>query len=624
MARSDLLALTDDGLTQLANAGLIKRGLRDLASGNGPILSEDEGGTIEARFADGTVTRLPIGRTPADAMCTCPAGGMCRHRVLLVLAYRTKEQSAPTVWDPATIDGAAYEAQLSPHARAELGQLSAARMVVRLERDGVPMARLPMASVRFLVPGEISYARCDCAETTGCAHIAIALRAFYEAAGAAEVTLGAVSAVAGAQDLAAAVDAVLVRLLAEGVVSGVSAHARGLERLLREARTAGATQLVLAIEQLGETIAAYEQRSARYDEQDVLALAAEMVARTRTSQAETALGIGQAMETAMAKTRLVSLGVRLEMRGAEMQARLLLADTDTMSTMLMERHFTLILPDKKLTETIGKRHLVPGVTLAALGRGQLLTSVARRRADGLLTLGSGSAGKTVLMPRAAIQTFQPPLAAASLDALLQSFGGRTISLLRPRNRVGDAHVFEVESVLGQAWAAGSQLWQAAVSLADDGGTLLLERQYDAAAPAALDILFAALAGERGRLRQVAGTVRVEGGALVCDPWSLTADELIVPDLETSEAVAEPIAIVDRARESSAPRLVRQFLASALHSGRSHRGVDFARRGAELAKTMRSAGYETTARRLMDWLEVGDGEAKAFGDVAVWVTTLLES
>src|SRR3954464_7007312 len=97
MARPDLVALTDDGLVQLANAGLVKRGLRELADGKAPALSETPDGTIEARFTDGTVTRLAMGRAPGDATCSCPASGMCRHRIGLVLAYRHVNREADAV-----------------------------------------------------------------------------------------------------------------------------------------------------------------------------------------------------------------------------------------------------------------------------------------------------------------------------------------------------------------------------------------------------------------------------------------------------------------------------------------------------------------------------------------------
>lgn len=88
MARADLNALTDDGLTQLSNAGLVKRAQRELANGTGPELAELDDGTIEARFADGTLTRLAPGRELADASCTCPSSGVCRHRVMLAMACR--------------------------------------------------------------------------------------------------------------------------------------------------------------------------------------------------------------------------------------------------------------------------------------------------------------------------------------------------------------------------------------------------------------------------------------------------------------------------------------------------------------------------------------------------------
>src|SRR4051794_16922623 len=118
MARVDLLALSDDGLVQLANAGLVKRAQRELAAGMGPAVEDLADGTIAARFADGTETRLLAGQSPADARCTCPSSGICRHRVMLVMAYREGFASAhvgtPEAkgWDPASLDLDAAEAQL--------------------------------------------------------------------------------------------------------------------------------------------------------------------------------------------------------------------------------------------------------------------------------------------------------------------------------------------------------------------------------------------------------------------------------------------------------------------------------------------------------------------------------
>jgi hypothetical protein len=98
-ARADLAALTDDGLIQLSNAGLVKRALREQAEGKGPQITETPEGAVEATFSDGTLTRLGPGKTPAQADCACPSSGMCRHRVGLVVAYRAKHRSeAPPCW----------------------------------------------------------------------------------------------------------------------------------------------------------------------------------------------------------------------------------------------------------------------------------------------------------------------------------------------------------------------------------------------------------------------------------------------------------------------------------------------------------------------------------------------
>src|SRR5262249_14130807 len=224
MARADLVALTDDGLVQLANAGLVKRGLRDIAEGNAPTLSEAQDGTIEARFTDGTLTRLAPGKAPGEASCACPASGMCRHRVALVLTYRHANHAALaaplTAWDPGTLDLAAMEQALSASARSELMRLRSVALHARLAHGPTPTAQLPMATVRFLTPNDAAYARCDCAAGTGCAHVVLAVEAFRGAAGGPGGTLGSAGGAAPTSDLRAAPEAGLARALCEGAAGG--------------------------------------------------------------------------------------------------------------------------------------------------------------------------------------------------------------------------------------------------------------------------------------------------------------------------------------------------------------------------------------------------------------------
>lgn len=650
MARADLLALGDDGLVQLANAGLVKRGLREIAEGAAPTVTEACDGTIEARFADGTVTRLAPNKSPAQAACTCPASGMCRHRVSLVLAYRHDHRlteatrgagggaiapevdgQAPAVaatWDPGSLDVASLEAALSAPLRSELARLRSAHFTIQLTRGPIPAAALPMATVRFLVPDSAAYARCDCAAGHGCAHIVLAVEAFRAAEGASILVpgparpLGPPPPHTPSAVLREATDTVLARLIAEGATAGVAAQGPSLDRAHSLAAAQGATWLVLALEALAAQIEAYDKRSALYDEDEVLALATEIYARPRAT-GMAAMGFGEAMETAMGKTRLVSLGARIEARGVDLAATVALFDTDTGTAMLVEKRFSPPDAETRLApDAILARLLAPGLPLKGLAQGQLLTSVANRRADGTVNLGSGSRGKTTLMPRAAEIAPPAPLRVASGAALLAALADQPPRFLRPRNRVATLHVFDVEDVIGQHFDSASQIWSAAVKLAGGGGHLLLQRRYDAGAPGAVDVLGAAAAGDHGRIRQLAGQVHVERGEVVCDPWSLTADRLIVPDIDGSAPTlgANPAATTD----DDHPAIeARRFLARALHAGTRRSDVHIRSRGLRLANDLDSHGFVTTAERLGSWLTAAQPDLDSFGALAVWLAALAE-
>lgn len=629
MPRADLIALTDDGLIQLSNAGLVKRGLRELQAGTVPKISEDDGGLIVAEFTDGTTTRLPAGKGLAGASCTCPSSGFCRHRVMLALTYRAHGSGTgieapvqPREWDPAVLDTEAFEASLGFAAKAELRNLLATRLEVELERGRIPVARLPMSTVRFLVPSDISYARCDCVQSTACAHIGIALRAFREAGGARRVVIGAdlTSAPPGEfEPLAKAAESVVARLLDVGVTAGPGAHSQAIDLARRAATAAGAVQMLLCLDALSEQIEAYAGRSARYDEVEALRLATELLARTRASDRAMALGLGDPLETQMSKVRFVSLGTRLWQEGSDIRAALMLADSDTGAVTMLERLFRPMSGDAApLAGTILRRLLGPGVSLAGAGKGQLLTSVAKRRADGLLTLGSSAGGKTQVMPRDATFAFQSPLLVTRLDTVSRRLDDWPISLIRPRQRIHDVHVFPVGEVVGQAWSAGSQVWQGAVNLPDSAGTLYLERRFDAGAPGALDCLAAGFDGRFGRLRQITGPVRRDGGVLICEPWSLGADGFVVPDLEEAANAAMPQAT--RAPDPSVVEQACLMLAGAVHAGRRAR-VGNASSETKLATQLSAEGYQMFSTRMQDWTEADPGDAATFAHASFWCHAL---
>jgi hypothetical protein len=381
---------------------------------------------------------------------------------------------------------------------------------------------------------------------------------------------------------------------------------------------------LLVIEDLAEQIEAYEVRSARYDERVALRLVTELIARTRASDAAMALGLGEPFETAMAKSRLISLGARLRQEGQDIRASVLLADSDTGATMLMEKLFAPSPNEAAFPAAVLRRQFGPGLPVQGVGRGQILTSVARRRADGLLGLGSGSGGKTQVMPRDGNVSFAPPLLARNIESIAKDFAERPISLVRPRKRVDDIHVFKIEAVRGQSWSAGTQFWEGAVELAENGGTLYLEREFDSGAPAAPGILAAALDNRWGSIRQIAGPVRLEGNALICEPWSLSADRFIVPDLDTLDDEAVTVTPLPVGRPTDMLDEVERLLAGTIHAGGRARSSRDAI-GRPLVGQLTSAGFSSLAAYLQTWMAADAlTEDCSFCDASIWLLALRES
>jgi hypothetical protein len=81
-----VLAVFDDAaLETLANKGIVRRAAKDVEGGKVMIAEETEACIVAS--ADGETVELDAGG-PRKARCSCPAAGICRHRIAVVLALR--------------------------------------------------------------------------------------------------------------------------------------------------------------------------------------------------------------------------------------------------------------------------------------------------------------------------------------------------------------------------------------------------------------------------------------------------------------------------------------------------------------------------------------------------------
>jgi hypothetical protein len=83
MTLAAALAAFDDGaLRLLSNKGTVRRAVRDVEEGKVTLIEADGDRAVVA--ADGETVRIDSAG-PAKASCTCPAPGVCRHRIAAVL-----------------------------------------------------------------------------------------------------------------------------------------------------------------------------------------------------------------------------------------------------------------------------------------------------------------------------------------------------------------------------------------------------------------------------------------------------------------------------------------------------------------------------------------------------------
>lgn len=546
MSRPDLLALTPEALVRLANVGLVKRAQKEVAAGVVPALVEEPDGTVVASARDGASTRLARGVALQQTACTCGAAQVCRHRIAAVLAYQqmhaasTPEAAPDPAWDPGTLDDDAVlrccGAQLVARAEAML-----ARGLVVTTRPGgrgadgqpiAPSAVLPTATVQFLVPHDVAYAKCDCAKGQACEHVVLAVRAFRAGPGGGVFTLGpgaATAAPSGPTPTHAAVTDALDHLVQYGVAAPGS-HAK-LGHARAAAERDGWWWIVDGLESVERLAEAYQRQSARFRLPVLAREVGELAARVRGSLAPDAplparylLGSDHAGETAMEQVRLLSLGARLDADDDRRMVRLYFADPDTATVLVLDKTWP---NETRNGPELGALFASSRMSIADLARGELVTRAARRRANGALDLGAARGMKSSLLPSTGSWTRLPePLLVRDLAAHAERLRALPPSCLCPRGLGAAVAVVQLGAVRDIDVTGDGQ---AVTAVTDDaaGNRLALHTHYRQVSPGAVDATADAL---HAGATHVAGELRRTHDGWSMEPLALMTDHLVVVDL----------------------------------------------------------------------------------------------
>ena len=614
--RDDLHALDDDALASLANRGLVKRALREVADGKGPTVT-DEDGTVTASFADGTTVVLAPGTTLEQARCTCAASGVCRHRVMLVVAYRSFGElgelgelsggtAAPLDWSPAAYTDEQLEEHIGARsyatARRMLRSGYRARVVRPSAADPVTAVELAACTVRFLVARELGYARVDAA--TGARADAIALAvwacraadALDAAAEAVELQVGGgIAPTAGGSGIEPAL-ALFDELLADGVTGTAPAAATAVAQARRAMDSANLRWPVDLLDDIAELLEAYRARSARYDPTLAAAYVAESIARHRCVAGGGAalrvqvLGTEESAETPLRLLRLTGLGARIRGDESSRSVEVYLAHHEARVVLALRRRVEV--EDGGDAPSAGElaRRKAGGARLSALAAGNVVTESAVRSANRVVRIAESRVARTTVAPSGGRWDELPAgLLVDDLDGEAARLAELPPAIVRARVVADSVRAIRVEAVEDLHFRPGAQ--ELVATIRAPHGTALLIAAHSAAAPGAVDALAQALSGEAGTVRFVAGHLRRQRGGLQLEPTAVaTGATVIVPAFAdaSGEAIATTAsAVADRLATEVGDAL--ELSAELVHRGHRHLPPGWPLRAERAAESLRQAG-----------------------------------
>jgi hypothetical protein len=556
--RADLLALTPEALVRLANVGLVRRAQKEQDAGIEPRLTEEADGAVLAESKDGARVRLSPGVTLQSASCTCGASPVCRHRIAAVLAYQKRHaalkiDAAGSVFDPGAFSDEALLQCCGAPSVALADALLARGLVITTSRDGlVPAARLPTATVQFLVPDEVAYAKCDCAKGAGCEHVVLAVRAFRARPEGGVILLaggapGAATATAASADSETrrTVEAALAHLLDFGLdgagTRDTLVNARGA------AERAGWQWIIDGIESLERAADAYQRQSASFRAETVFLEIGEITARIRAAHssapklsAHWLLGSDVAAETRMEQVRLISLGVRTGADDDRRMVRLYFADPDTGTVLVLDKTWP---GETRNGHELGQLFASSRLSVASLALGEVVARGARRRPNGALDLGAARGMKGAVLPSRGIWTELPgSLRITDLGDLTARRRHLPPLCLSPRSLGSGVAIVALGEVEEIDAPADGQAVTGFVS--DPAGTrLLVHTEHRQVSPGAVEATLRAL---QSGATHVAGELRRTRDGWFMSPTSfLGADgQLVVVDLERPAPRAKPAAAAD--------------------------------------------------------------------------------
>ncbi len=550
--RQDLILLTEDDLATISNRGNVKRCKKELAKGKVDVEIEemdDEGG-LRFVWSDDITCTFPADAVVRDAECDCPATSMCRHIIRSVMAYQawaeehgagedadedTQDElvSARDMepWDPGELTDEQIDEEFTTARRRKARRAYKDGLVVELIRSTKPVARFHKIghTLRFQVPGDLRYTRCDCDEEAPCVHVPMAIWAFRDlpADQKSGFVTTSVHETPRADEALDQVEEKLRDLIQHGFTGTPKAAMDRFQQLEHKLHEAEFIWPATILADLREQYAHYISHDSRFSPTYVADLVGEFLIRADAlKQEETPIprlfirGSIDNTKTSLGQTRLIGLGTTVIHRKNSVILQALMQDNATGMMMALGHEFTN--PDDENTApanfaTLGAKLTVKGRDIVSLGSGQLVLKKADLHPDHHIELGRSPASA---YPQVFDwQNLPAPVFVEDFDEVRARLAALPPASLRPRRIGEDFHVAPVARVEEATFSVRDQAVTA--TLVDERGhRALLTHPYTNRNRAGTERLLAMLTRMPERVVFVAGNMHIGAHGLIVQPTAV--------------------------------------------------------------------------------------------------------
>lgn len=434
-------------------------------------------------------------------------------------------------WDPGKISDADMEKTVGAALMTRAKRLYSEGQIAELVRGTKPFVRFHTLShsIRFMVPFDLRYARCDCADRYPCFHVPLAVMAFR---------LLKDNQIAGTVCTAQHVEAPQTELfqsientLRKTAAAGISALTMPGE-IKRAIQACQEKELIWPAEILAELILEierYQERDARYSSAHVVELIAETLIRfdairnnTGAIPVELIRGLKTDKASDITSTRLVGLGCggTISRFGSSLTAYM--QDVYSGNLITMRKDF-IEKPDEDWRDlhVLAEKPALRALGLGQVGKGQILTK------GGKLTPAReyqvGRAQFTFNHQSYQWELLRPPLAVDSFSELRAVAGSRFPSYVSPRYSGRNFYVCAVKEASRAAFNEREQVVEAVLS-DREGEHAELIFPYVSIAAQGCGVLLRHLQEIPHQARFVAGHVRPGRRGLSFVPVALIFDD----------------------------------------------------------------------------------------------------